>query len=474
MDHQGIKRNFSSVERCGICRSKRHKYNQCRKECANCKRAGHPADECPEKRCYWCNGKGHIVKLCPKGPSIDCRNCKMVANKDCNNGNNYYCYRCFKNLEGKRKRSITSPTFSVPQKNVKLNDLTQEYESKKGKETTDWWQSTEEALTRRKPYNYKGIKGTKAREVFRNFDIMDIILGIVKNSSINGLEDFLSAIMVNRFLYNNFKSYWIKDYESQKNCYSKLIPTNYIPRDNKAKKFGFTEVRCETCTNFRGSKRWEQMHYYSYAQVNWTYPIMCDYKKDTAWFKLYTKEEKEEILKLSLKLTEKPPREINNEPEEESEIPLENNHEIIMEEEIERPPIRNIYAFDDEIVERRIANTGYVCVMNTLVANENYEEKNKKEQEINLLKEELERMKISNEQLENENETLKKDLEDERKDLDEYKELFDGYWKSMKTVDKVEEILDNANNMEIDDFEKYIDSNFNLSEFPSYSEFSIC
>jgi hypothetical protein len=65
------------------------------------------------------------------------------------------------------------------------------------------------------------------------------------------------------------------------------VPSTY---DTLAKNLGYTEIRCETCKNFRGSNNWNTKHYYSYAKENDYAPIMCDYRKDTAWFKRYTKE----------------------------------------------------------------------------------------------------------------------------------------------------------------------------------------
>ena len=81
---------------------------------------------------------------------------------------------------------------------------------------------------------------------------------------------------------------------------------DYIPEGIMAEKLGLTEVRCETCKNFRGSRNWTKKHYWSKSNM-WGDGMYCDYTKDSAYFKLYTKEEREAILeaKAQIKLERK-------------------------------------------------------------------------------------------------------------------------------------------------------------------------
>ena len=114
---------------------------------------------------------------------------------------------------------------------------------------------------------------------------------------------------VNKFLYQNFSGYWKRDNDAKLEHHKRVV--NYIPGGDEAKKLGLTEVRCETCKNFRGSKNWEKKHYYLYGVENYENLNIYEYQKDTAWFKLYTKKEKEKILEE--RLEEKVKREESNE-----------------------------------------------------------------------------------------------------------------------------------------------------------------
>jgi len=57
---------------------------------------------------------------------------------------------------------------------------------------------------------------------------------------------------VNQFIRDNFLQYWMRDDAQRKTVYRGVV--DYISRGIMAEKLGLTEVRCETCKNFRESR----------------------------------------------------------------------------------------------------------------------------------------------------------------------------------------------------------------------------
>src|SRR6266496_5873452 len=147
-----------------------------------------------------------------------------------------------------------------------------------------------------------------AQKIFsRHFDIVNDILNILKGNLMDsdGHQDFKNMYHVNQFIYYNFINYWKRDDVQRLQTHRNVV--DYIPGGKIAEKLELTEVMCTTCRNFRGSKNWIKKHYWRKSNT-WGDGMFCDYARDNAYFRLYTKKEKEAMLK---------------ETEEEAQIKLE-------------------------------------------------------------------------------------------------------------------------------------------------------
>src|ERR1043165_10049662 len=323
--------------------------------CLNCKREGHGASKCPYSRCYWCYGKRHITKNCPYGPIRSCNNCKKVGNINYHENEKYFCQNCYSKI-------IT---------------------------------------------NKKLIKGTKAQEVFTYqrdliYKMFKMIFREKGETYQERLKNCSRFMRVNHSIWEIVIETWKREKLRIENYYKNKkendVPSTY---DTLAKNLGYTEIRCETCKNFRGSNNWNMKHYYSYAKENDYAPIMYDYRKDTAWFKRYTKEQRKEIEKEDDKQKEK---------QEKNEIKVKclcwrkgtgncpkHNHEVIWKENEclnckknnekrnnyedqdnkekhheEKPIVKEAYFWDDKVVEYKEAYLKWNLVTNTNIAMGNY------------------------------------------------------------------------------------------------------
>ncbi len=274
------------MKRCYNCNQSGHYKKKCPEiKCRSCRKYGHMSLECTNKRCYKCEGKGHNAQDCPNEMSKTCWTCGSIRSEVylARQGKTFYtCMKC---------RRIDNPEgANLP------------------KEDVEFWTSQQEVNEEVDPVDKKLIKGSVAQKVFTNhFDIVNEILNIVKGNLMDsdGHQDFLNMCHVNRFIYHNFIHYWKRD-DTQRLLTHKNV-VDYIPGGKIAEKLGLTEVMCTTCRNFRGSKNWIKKHYWRKSNT-WGDGMYCDYAKDSAYFRLYTRKEKEAMLK---------------ETEEEAQIKLE-------------------------------------------------------------------------------------------------------------------------------------------------------
>ena len=166
-------------------------------------------------------------------------------------------------------------------------------------EDVEFWSSKQEVKDEINLVDRKLIRGTKAQKIFSShFDIVNDILNILKENLLDseGHQDFKNMCRVNQFICNNFLQYWMRDDAQRKMVYREVV--DYIPGEIMAEKLGLIEVRCETCKNFRESRNWTKKYYWSKSNT-WGdgIHVYCDYTKDSEYFKLYTKQEREAILK---------------------------------------------------------------------------------------------------------------------------------------------------------------------------------
>ena len=200
---------------------------------------------------------------------------------------------------------------------------------------------------------------------------------------------------------------------------------------------------------------------------------MCDYRKDTAWFKRYTKEQRREIEKEVDKQKEK---------QEKNEMKVKclcwrkgtgncpkHNHEVIWKENEclnckkknekqnnyenqdnkekhheEKPIVKEAYFWDDEVLEYREAYLKWNLVTNTNIAMGNYVNNEILIQENQRLREYHERQS-----------KIIKDLGDTIQELkeenQEYKRLFDEWWKENQPQPmEIDDIKDKENDKDDD------------------------
>ena len=283
MVYQTNKR-FTDIKRCNYCSREGHFGRNCPEvKCRSCGSFGHRAKDCTRKLCYKCSEIGHISTECTKEMSRTCWTCgsrRSEAYISRLNKTIYYCANC--------KKGDTSIRLT---KNL-------DTEVKEEEEEIPFWTQQDKIVAEMDPHDKKMITGELANYIFSsNFDIMDDILNILKDNAYEnqGHEDFKNMCEVNRFLRYNFKGYWKRDHEHKKEMYRKIV--TYIPGGIGVERLGFKHVRCETCKNFRGSRTWERKHYYT-MDNNAGYTMIYDYRKDYAYFKLYTEEEKKNIEKI--------------------------------------------------------------------------------------------------------------------------------------------------------------------------------
>ncbi len=344
--------------------------------CQNCKQEGHVSSRCPYSRCYWCREKGHITKNCPDGPARKCNDCYKIAYMRYYKERKYYCNICYSKVIAKQ--------------------YTRNYQEKEEKEE-----------------NKNVRKGIKAQEIFNQhhdiiYEIFQTILQEKNRFLKYRLKDCSNFMLVNRNIYNSVYDCWNYKKENIKAYYEKHKENGLPGEDKLAEKLGYIEIRCETCKNFRGSHNWEKKHYYSYAAINYDCPIQCDYDKDTAWFKRYTKQQREKIERKD-KQKENERKDLqqrkclcwrkgtgecpkhnheiiwnenkclncenqnNNNYDKNQEKLKENEKQIIETKDHEEKPIlRKEYYWDDEVIENGNANLKWKLLINTNIALNNY------------------------------------------------------------------------------------------------------
>lgn len=235
--------------------------------CVVCKQRGHWHFQCRYNRCYWCNMVGHITKNCPQGPAVNCCNCTKIANINYHDNEKYYCHNCYPKLRIYYAKS--TPNHDKNQEN---------YEDNKKK------------------------TGSLAQIVLNQYHIIvqNIFWMLLRESDIiyeERLRNCSRYIRVNWFIYGTIIYRWNEEKQMIIKYYEEVYSSNSIPTQQRlAEKLGFTEIRCEKCEYFRGTIKWENMHYYSHTERRWGFPpIVCGYTKETAKFRIYTIEQRCEI-----------------------------------------------------------------------------------------------------------------------------------------------------------------------------------
>ncbi len=293
MAYQTYKR-FTTIKRCYNCNKSGHYKKECPEvQCRSCRKFGHMSLECTSKRCYKRKGKGYNARDCPNEMSKTCWTCGSIRSKIYLASQEKTFYTCMK------CRRIDNPE-----------------EANLSKENVEFWSNQQEVKDEVNPVDKKLIRGTVAQKVFTNhFDIVNEILNILKGNLMDsdGHQDFKNMCQVNQFIYYNFIHYWKRDDVQRLLTHRNVV--DYIPGGKIAEKLGLTEVICTTCRNFKGSKNWIKKHYWHKSNM-WEDGMFCDYAKDSAYFRLYTKNEKEAMLK---------------EVEEEAQIKLERKRSLFIE-----------------------------------------------------------------------------------------------------------------------------------------------